>query len=257
MTEPTPPLDIDSLVNALVEGTGSPGERERMANDPALRARVEHTRVLRAQLAEPPPELDPAIVDRMISTALSATDAGAEPTRAPPTRWLVAAALVLIVALGAVTVPRLVANRTSSDTASSVASTTGTDAASAPSGANAGTESGPTAEQLEATAPVADTTMAFLGEAPSDDVLLDRTRALLTDPPAFSDRATAAAGASVAPTDERCRSVVPTGAIITSIGSGSVRGEERIIFVTATAGETETIWIIEPTACTVTRQTFR
>ena len=107
------PHDFDELASAYLDGVASPEEAARVDADPALQARVEELRAVRAALAEVP-EVDAIRRDAAIAAALAAFDEeGAEPDAALPVvplaprrrlspttvRVLGAAAVVAILAL--------------------------------------------------------------------------------------------------------------------------------------------------------------
>lgn len=98
MTDPT----FDELASAHLDGATTPAEAARVAADPALQARVEELRRVRAAVAQVP-AADPSHRDAAIATALAAfTEADGAARRGPsPTliRVLGAAAAVALLAL--------------------------------------------------------------------------------------------------------------------------------------------------------------
>jgi hypothetical protein len=128
----TDPHDLDELASALLDGESSPEDAARLADDPALRARVtaraEELRTVREALTELPP-VDPARRERAIVAALDAFDEPPTATVTPlaprrglsprAVRALGAAAVVLLLAL---MVPLLL-NRDSGDDEASFEST--------------------------------------------------------------------------------------------------------------------------------------
>jgi hypothetical protein len=67
MTDPT---STDELLSRVLDDEATPEERAQVAADGSLQARLELLRRTREQLAAPPPPLDPATVDLLVSRAL-------------------------------------------------------------------------------------------------------------------------------------------------------------------------------------------
>lgn len=110
MTDHHPPLSDEDL-SALLDGMADPAVVERVRNDPDARARVEALRAAGDLLRKAPIQpLADSTVDSMIDRALTARTAtdGATVTPLAPRRamshgaqrWLVAAAVVALVAVG-------------------------------------------------------------------------------------------------------------------------------------------------------------
>lgn len=72
----TDPAHLDELASAHLDGTTSPEEAAQVAADPALQARVEDLRAVRAAVGALPP-VDPARRDTAIAAALAAFEEGA------------------------------------------------------------------------------------------------------------------------------------------------------------------------------------
>lgn len=72
----TDPDHLDELASAHLDGTASPEEAAQVAADPALQARVEDLRAVRAAVGALPP-VDPARRDTAIAAALAAFEEGA------------------------------------------------------------------------------------------------------------------------------------------------------------------------------------
>ena len=79
MTDPF----LDELASAHLDGVTTPEEAARVAADPALQARVEALRRVRAAVSEAPPA-DPVARDAAIAAALTAF--GEEPDAPAPRR---------------------------------------------------------------------------------------------------------------------------------------------------------------------------
>lgn len=112
MTDPRPPLTDEDL-SAVIDGVADPELVERVRSDPGARARADELHAAGEALrAAPLTPLDPATVDALITRAVggAATDARPDPVVTPLTRppaprrgpapWLVAAAVVALVAVG-------------------------------------------------------------------------------------------------------------------------------------------------------------
>jgi hypothetical protein len=98
--EPTRP--DDELVSAVLDGAATPEERARVEADPRLRSRLEEFRQVAALVGEAPEP--PSVLDRQRTLAAARRAAGlpsARPPRRTPLVLKVAAALVLVVGLGA------------------------------------------------------------------------------------------------------------------------------------------------------------
>lgn len=104
----------DELVSAVLDGEATPEERRRVGADPALSARLGQFRTVADVLAQAPPRLDQDQREALVTAALGASEA---PSPAPPVvlaarrasrarrfppAGLVAAAVVVLMALGAV-----------------------------------------------------------------------------------------------------------------------------------------------------------
>ncbi|HEV8115309.1 MAG TPA: hypothetical protein VGP53_03655, partial [Acidimicrobiales bacterium] len=91
MTEPDPLLD--ELASAHLDGTASPEEVARVAGDPALQARVDELRAVRAAVGAIP-VVDPRRRDAAITAALAVYDEQPEgpKVRTPPVTSLAAVA---------------------------------------------------------------------------------------------------------------------------------------------------------------------
>ncbi|MCB0964924.1 MAG: hypothetical protein KDA98_16730, partial [Acidimicrobiales bacterium] len=98
--DPTPLTDEE--LSAAVDGEADAALLARIEADPTARARRDELRAAADQVAAlPPVELGAADVDRLIATALDAPTAPAAPARAVArTTWLVAAAVIVLVAIG-------------------------------------------------------------------------------------------------------------------------------------------------------------
>jgi hypothetical protein len=136
MTDPF----LDELASAHLDGATTPEEAARVAADPALQARIEELRRIRAAVAAVPPP-DPARREAAIRAALAAfadddTDAGATTApvpsatslsarRGPPTRALRVLGAAAAVALLALLVPVLGRLAQSSDDDASSFESTG------------------------------------------------------------------------------------------------------------------------------------
>jgi hypothetical protein len=143
MTEPTPPTSDDELVSAVLDGEATQGEIARVTADPALQARLERmTAVSDAVGVAPPPPA--GLVDQAIDAALDHLTATGPGTVAAPLDelsarraarnrrfgpFLAAAAVVVLVALGAVAVRSL--DDPDSDTDTAAASLDAADAETA------------------------------------------------------------------------------------------------------------------------------
>ncbi len=131
MTGPTPPTSDDELLSAVLDGEATEGEIARVRSDPALQARLEQLTAISdaVGVATPPPA---GLVDQAVDAALehlATTGAGvvAPPVdelsarRAARSRrfgpLLAAAAVVVLVALGAVAIRGLDDSDSSTDTA--------------------------------------------------------------------------------------------------------------------------------------------
>jgi hypothetical protein len=112
MTDPRPPLTDEDL-SAVVDGEAEPHLVERVRSDPSARVRADQLHAAgQALRATPVTPLDAATVDAMIGRALDASvDTGGPdpvvtpltppvPGRRGPAPWLVAAAIVALVAIG-------------------------------------------------------------------------------------------------------------------------------------------------------------
>jgi hypothetical protein len=109
MTDPTFPPD-DDLVSAVLDGEATPEERARVAADPRLQVRLEELRAASAFVATPVDPPPAGAADRAVAAAVAERGrsdevAGAvvplRPWRDPRRILAVAAALVLLVGIGA------------------------------------------------------------------------------------------------------------------------------------------------------------
>lgn len=113
MTEPLTPLSDEDL-SAALDGMAAPGVDARIQADPAAQARLGQLQAARDAVAQAPvPVLDPAAIDALVAQAIDrGTAPAAEPggvvtplaprrrTSAGTQRWLVAAAVVVLMAIG-------------------------------------------------------------------------------------------------------------------------------------------------------------
>lgn len=105
----------DELVSAVLDGEATEAEVDRVRSDPALAARLEQFRQAASMLADPPPSLPPEQSRAMLEAALAAgRDSGDKsdapvpaapmaplrPSRRVPPAFLVAAAVIVMVAVG-------------------------------------------------------------------------------------------------------------------------------------------------------------
>lgn len=143
MTEPEPPID-DELVSAVLDGEATPDERALVEGSTAGRRRLEELRAISAHVREPVEALSPSAVDRLVGRALDDLGTGRSevtPLREAPGRsvhrWgpaVAAAAVVVIVALGAVlAITRTMNSSTDSNASSSATPTAAADKAAADS----------------------------------------------------------------------------------------------------------------------------
>lgn len=106
MTSEPPPL-TDEELSAVLDGEADPDIAARAQVEPAARARLDELRAVRLALGRAPlPALHRTTIDGLIARALDESD---QPVVAPPVsrsghtatpRWLVAAAIVALVAVG-------------------------------------------------------------------------------------------------------------------------------------------------------------
>lgn len=124
---------IDDLLSADLDGETTPSEHDRIESDPELRARREELRRTVDLLSRPPTPLTAASADGLIARALAASDAdGLAPPvvpLAPPPRgamsrprWqqtplLVAAAIVVLMAIGVGLIVTATSSHHNTDTA--------------------------------------------------------------------------------------------------------------------------------------------
>lgn len=112
MSDPTHD-SIDALLSADLDGETTRAEHDRIAADPALRTRQAELRSASRLAGQMPDPLSSAVVDDAISRALNQPPAdeidrptgrngssGRTRVRAAPVPWLVAAAVVLLAAIG-------------------------------------------------------------------------------------------------------------------------------------------------------------
>lgn len=169
MTDPLPPSVSDEDLSALLDGEAAPGVEARVAADPSAAHRLARLRDAAAVLAEDPPPLPEPAVDALIAAALGAAgpaDAGpddaddapedADPVRplVPPTprrsprggaRWLVAAAILVLLGTGLALVWSGRSDRTSALEAATEQVATDADRSTTPTDGGAGDAS--TADQ--------------------------------------------------------------------------------------------------------------
>lgn len=173
MTEPLPPLTDEDL-SAVLDGEAGPEVVARVQADPAARARVDAFRAAGDALRQAPVDpLDAATVDHLIAGALASadgagtadgaatadhdrgTDAVVTPlaprrnNRGAP-RWLVAAAIIALVAVGLGLVWSGVSNDGDSNLAQQTADQSGDSSEESDSGAGGGGDSGGAAIEPEA-----------------------------------------------------------------------------------------------------------
>jgi len=169
----------DELASADLDGEVTPDEHARVESDPLLRARREELRSASAALTTPVPPLDPSVLDEVVRRAMDeadVADAGAAaltttgPVRSLPERrarrgpppFLVAAAVVALVAIGLAVVLSSRSRTQSSLAGKATAGDTGDKSASA----------GGSAAERRAVPAAPDATGGPTGEAPS--AALDR-----------------------------------------------------------------------------------
>lgn len=118
MTDPTPPLSDEDL-SAVLDGEATPDVVARVQADPRARARLDAFRRVATSVGRAPVDpLAPSTVDDLVARALAEASGPAAATYPPPTgdpvvtplapprgnrpapRWLVAAAIVALVAIG-------------------------------------------------------------------------------------------------------------------------------------------------------------
>lgn len=113
MTDPLTPLSDEDL-SAALDGMATPDVDARIQADPAARARLEHLKAASSAVAQDPPAiLDPAVIDALVAQAIERGTAPASETAGVVTplaprrrtaagtqRWLVAAAVVVLMAIG-------------------------------------------------------------------------------------------------------------------------------------------------------------
>lgn len=118
MTDPTPPLSDEDL-SAVLDGEATPDVVARVQADPQARARLDAFRAVATSIGRAPVDpLAPSTVDDLVARALAEASSPAAATYPPPTgdpvvtplapprgdrsapRWLVAAAIVALVAIG-------------------------------------------------------------------------------------------------------------------------------------------------------------
>lgn len=113
MTTHPDPRD-DEIVSAVLDGEATEAERERVAADPALRARLDEFAAVRARVAAPVAALDELTARRLVTTAVESGPSGdapaAGPSGAPPSHahpwwrrsagWVGSAAAVVAVVAG-------------------------------------------------------------------------------------------------------------------------------------------------------------
>jgi len=259
-------LSPDELaVHAVLDGEATSDQRHLVSTRPDLLADLEALGGVRDLLAEPPPALSPAVVDTHVARALDAMDGptSTDPARGPatsarpagrrhrrprhdrpghwrPTSWLVAAAVVLVVALGAVTVANLT-GEPADDTASVArdADPAGDEPANAvpEGGAPASTAEAAAADgAVRAPGPV----RADLGEVAGLDELLTVARQALQEAEtgglAEDDGDLSAPEAASPPSTSTCEAAEPT-ADGTALVADAVLDGRRVIVVVTTAGD--------------------
>lgn len=143
-----PDEPLDDLLSADVDGETSPAEHARIESDPELRSRREALKAAATVAALPPTPLAPAVVDRIVEHAMdgSRADGGrAAPVRSASSgsraraRWrqppvLVAAAVVLLGAIGIGLIVTAPSGRHRTDTSASAAKGLTTDKAAGAEG---------------------------------------------------------------------------------------------------------------------------
>jgi hypothetical protein len=247
--------DDDLAVHAVADDDATEEQRARVDADASLRERVVAIESLRSRLAAPVDALAPDVADEMRRTALETApsdqdgDTGRDrSTEGSPvgrvagrTPWLVAAAVVLLLALGAVALPRLATDR--SDTAASSASVaTSTTVASA----DASSEGAPSAPEAVSSADAAgrnqtearsfaDSLPVALGDV---GTLADLVARAVTELDAPDATGSGPRSGSVRPDDDvvAClTTVVPeTGAEL--VAEGTVDSTDHLVIVTGEAG---------------------
>jgi hypothetical protein len=100
MTDHPAPTDED--LSLALDGAADDDLLARIEADPAARARLDRMRRAAALVAAPVAPLDDEVVDGLISTAVDAPVAPPRPARRPSgaAPWLVAAAVILLMAVG-------------------------------------------------------------------------------------------------------------------------------------------------------------
>jgi hypothetical protein len=183
------PHPLDDLLSADLDGETTPAEHARIESDERLRSRREELRSASKLAGHPPPPLATAEADRIIGRAADAfgtdVDDAADPSTSPlpsptplsrprprQTRWLVAAAIVLLAAIGI----GLIATDRSPDRQSNTASRAAegrTESKSATPRSETGAPSSTTArsKSLQTGTPDSSPTIGFLGRFASPGAL--------------------------------------------------------------------------------------
>ena len=266
--DPSPLSDEELVVDAIVEGTATAEERARVDGDPALRERVAELEELRIRLSDPIEPLPTDEVDEMIRVALDASPAeqpedgrataGRTDTRSRPdrTRWLVAAAVLLVLALAAVTLPRLTSDRGSSgDTAAS--SSGPIDTAAVAPGVGADVESGASPDSGREL--FAGSSFSDLGDVSTIGELIDRAVTELDRPadPSAAPSPGAGVGSEIAVGPCLDQLALETGSGV--IARGSVAGVEHLVVVASPTGDpgTRSVSVVRIPDCTIVERSAR
>ena len=278
MNDPDPTPD-DLLVSAVLDGVASPDDVARVTGDPVLSARLEQFRSVARAVGGPVPLVDPVVRDAHLARALAAFQGeagGAAPLAAvpapppppapaapPPPADLgaararrqrklgpailsVAAALVLIMAAGAL----LVRLGDSSDSGSSSSDEAAT--ASAPDAAESGDAGGSSTADSEAFTPGTPSTVAPEGApATGTDSAVDPSLPTLGTFTKAGDLAARVQGDLVLDptptqraTDEVC--LDDFGTDVTLLGRATVAGEEGLVYVESAPSSARRLWFVDP-----------
>lgn len=284
MTDPRPPLSDDDL-SALLDGEAAPDVAARVRDDPAAAARLEALRAAATAIHDlPVTPLPAATVDDLVGRALAAADGAATgpapdddpdavvaPLRprggASVPRWLVAAAVVLLVAVGLSLVWSGRDDRTETASTPPSAQDQASEEALDEDGAGDGdgaTSGGVQSEEVPAATPDQaipgrGTEVTDLGEfATLDDLRTSLARAFPTDRAAVDGAAAPSAAAVL-----RCQQLMTEVFVLegepTHIGQATVDGDPYLVYefdaVSATDGTTPTTFLTvnDPTSCDAER----